>query len=302
VIEIRRVESDEDAGLFLRVRNEIHPARPFPAAAFADARTEPWRWDAVAWLDGRPVGVGSVGRHWPDPEGPIGFASVRVRADARRRGVGTALYRAASAEAREHGRAELYVVTPEEDEGTLGYLGRRGYRRVLEMLEVSLDLEAHEPGEPDLGGLRLAAIDEELDRAVYDAATEVEAELQVGEGESMVVRAFDDWRRRQLPAHARRDLSFAALDGDVVAGYAILEEEGEGIGAHAMTGVRPAYRGRGLATALKQAQAAAAKAAGLRELRGSNVVANAAMRRVNAKLGYRRRTLDVHLRGPLLLG
>ncbi|HEY6031954.1 MAG TPA: GNAT family N-acetyltransferase, partial [Gaiellaceae bacterium] len=293
---------DDDVALFLRVRNEIYPQHPFSAAAFADARSQAWRLDLVALLDGEPAGVGSVGRHWVDPEGPVAYASVRVLRGSRRRGVGSELYRAVSEDAAAHGRSELYVTAPEEDEDTLAYLARRGYRRVLEMQEVALDLTAAPVrDESSLApGLRLVPLEPELDRAVYEAAQEVDAGLEVGEGEAMAPRDFDDWRRRQLPAHVRRDLSFAALDGDVVAGYAILEQEDDGIGDHAMTGVRPAYRGRGIATALKSAQAAAARAAGFRELRGANVVANAAMRHVNAKLGYRQTSLHVHLRGPLL--
>ncbi|MGZ4389841.1 MAG: GNAT family N-acetyltransferase [Gaiellaceae bacterium] len=302
MIELRPVEGDGDVALFLRLRNEIYPQHPFSAAAFAGARAQAWRLDLVAFHDGSPVGVGSVGRHWVDPEGPVAYVSVRVLRDARRRGVGTALYGAVSADAAEHGRSELYVVAPEEDEGTLAYLARRGFRRVLEMQEVALDLTtAPARDQSSLArGLRLVPIDPELDRAVYEAAREVEAGLEVGEGEAMAPRQFDDWRRRQLPPHVRRDLSFAALDGDVVAGYAILEQEDDGIGDHAMTGVRPAYRGRDIATSLKAAQAAAAKAAGFRELRGANVVTNAAMRHVNEKLGYRQTSLHVHLRGPLL--
>lgn len=304
MIDVRPLAGDGDVALFLRLRNEIYPQRRLTREELEHARAGPWRWDAVARLDGAAVGVGSVGQHWVDPDGPVAFARVHVRADARGRGVGTALYRALSEEARAHGRTALYTVVPEEDEASTGYLGRRGYRRVLEMLQVALDLDAFVPRDDlSLGaGLRLAPLEPDLDDAVYEASREVEAALEVGEGEAMAPLDFEAWRRRQLPPQARRDLSFAALDGNVVAGYAILEDEGDGVGDHSMTGVRPGYRGRGIATALKHAQAAAAKAAGLRELRGANAVSNAAMRHVNAKLGYRRRLLLVHLRGPLLLG
>ena len=54
------------------------------------------------------------------------------------------------------------------------------------------------------------------------------------------------------------------------------------------------------AVALKQAQIAAAKAAGLERLRTQNDLANAPMRRVNEKLGYRPRLAWIHLAGPLL--
>lgn len=60
----------------------------------------------------------------------------------------------------------------------------------------------------------------------------------------------------------------AALDGEVVPGYAILEESRPGVGDHAIAGVRRLYRG-------------------------------APMRRVNERLGYRETFRDVHLRGPL---
>jgi hypothetical protein len=57
---------------------------------------------------------------------------------------------------------------------------------------------------------------------------------------------------------------------------------------------------RGIALALKQAQIVAAKGAGLAFLQTQNDLGNAAMRRVNEKLGYERRFEWVHLVGPLL--
>lgn len=69
---------------------------------------------------------------------------------------------------------------------------------------------------------------------------------------------------------------------------------------HGMTGVRPEWRGRGIAIALKRAQIAAAKAAGLRELRTTTAFGNAPMLHVNERLGYRHGVAWVHLRGPLL--
>ena len=69
-----------------------------------------------------------------------------------------------------------------------------------------------------------------------------------------------------------------------------------------MTGVARAARGRGIALALKQAQVAAAKAAGWKALRTQNDLANIPMRRVNEKLGYVRKFEWVPLTGPLLGG
>ncbi len=63
--------------------------------------------------------------------------------------------------------------------------------------------------------------------------------------------------------------------------------------------MRRAYRGRGLAAVLKQAQIRAATAAGLRRLRASNTVSNLPMRALNERLGYRQTYRNVHLQGPL---
>lgn len=71
---------------------------------------------------------------------------------------------------------------------------------------------------------------------------------------------------------------------------------------HGMRGVRRAWRGRGIAIALKRAQIAAAQAAGLRELRTTTAFGNAPMLHVNERLGYRRGVAWVHLRGALLDG
>jgi predicted GNAT superfamily acetyltransferase len=77
-------------------------------------------------------------------------------------------------------------------------------------------------------------------------------------------------------------------------------DEHDGIAVHWMTGVARSARGRGVATALKSHQIAAASSAGLRELRTQNDVVNAPIRAVNARLGYRLRLAWIHLGGPLL--
>ena len=66
-----------------------------------------------------------------------------------------------------------------------------------------------------------------------------------------------------------------------------------------MTAVRPAYRGRGIATALKRATIAWAIGHGLESLETSNDVHNAPMRAVNAALGYEPMPDLIGLQGPL---
>lgn len=292
MIELRRLAGGEDVELFLRLRNEIHPREPFSAAAHAALCAGPgFRVDLLAFLDGEPAGVGSVSRHWFDPVGPAAFANVRVLPALRRRGVGTALHAEVSAVARAEGKERLYTVVPDDDADSLAFFGHRGYVRVREMQRVRLLLEPASSLKIE-SPLPLVPLEPELDERVYDAAVEAEADI------GAAAEPFETWRARQFPSHVRRDLSFAVLDRELVAGYAIMEELADGVGEHAMTGVRRAYRGRGIALALKRAQIAAARIAGLHELRAANELGNAPMRRINEVLGYERIALNVHLEGP----
>jgi RimJ/RimL family protein N-acetyltransferase len=66
-----------------------------------------------------------------------------------------------------------------------------------------------------------------------------------------------------------------------------------------MTAVRAAWRGRGLATAMKRATIAWAIDQGLAALETGNDEDNLAMRAVNARLGYRPQPDEVTLRGSV---
>ena len=69
-----------------------------------------------------------------------------------------------------------------------------------------------------------------------------------------------------------------------------------------MTAVVRAWRGRGLATALKRATIGWAIDHGLDVLQTGNDIDNAPMRAVNARLGYRPTPDLLTMRGPLFDG
>ncbi len=99
----------------------------------------------------------------------------------------------------------------------------------------------------------------------------------------------------------RADGFWIALDGEEVAGYAsvLVDPPRPTVGIHDMTAVRRAWRGRGIARALKQATIDWARDAGLEALETGNDTENAPMRAVNARLGYRPLPDIVFMRGPL---
>ena len=70
---------------------------------------------------------------------------------------------------------------------------------------------------------------------------------------------------------------------------------------HDMTAVRRAYRGHGVARALKDATIAWAIEHGLEALETGNDEDNAPMRAVNARLGYRPLPDELAMRGPAFL-
>jgi GNAT superfamily N-acetyltransferase len=69
-----------------------------------------------------------------------------------------------------------------------------------------------------------------------------------------------------------------------------------------MTAVRRAWRGRGIAGALKAAEISWALASGYTELRTSNEERNAPINCLNARLGYRPGIARIHLAGPITGG
>jgi GNAT superfamily N-acetyltransferase len=89
--------------------------------------------------------------------------------------------------------------------------------------------------------------------------------------------------------------------GDVV-GYSnlLLVAGTPGLAWNAMTAVRRAWRGRGVAGALKRATITWAIENGLDAIETANDIDNAPMRAVNRKLGYEPMPDEVYVRGPAM--
>ncbi|MCW2927246.1 MAG: GCN5-related N-acetyltransferase, partial [Thermoleophilia bacterium] len=120
--------------------------------------------------------------------------------------------------------------------------------------------------------------------------------------EPVAVMSFDSWLRERTAPWARDEACFLAVtDRDDVVGFADIEQwelPGD-VAWHGYTAVRAAWRGRGLAGALKLQTIAWARAAGVRELRTENEASNAAMRHINARLGYVPIAVRADWRGPV---
>jgi mycothiol synthase len=298
VIKVRELRDDE-VDVYLDVRNRVNPDTPIQRDVFVDDRQRAGHLDLLAELDGAPVGVSSVGIYGGAPDSDAAFVTLKVLPEHRRLGVGTALHYDASEHAREAlGKSRFFCVVRHDDADSLAYYTAHGYEEVGRMQDAFLELAtAHvEPTVPD--GIEIVPLAAERDRATYEVALEADADIPTGEPHTS--GSFEHWYERNLGAFVNRDLSFVALEHGQVVAYAILQRLDDDTAEHAMTGVARAARGRGIASALKQAQVAAAKQAGLSFLRTQNDLGNAPMRRINDKLGYVPRFEWVHLTGPLL--
>jgi GNAT superfamily N-acetyltransferase len=257
--------------------------------------------DLIARIDGAVAGSGFAAIQPQRPE--LVVVLLTVLAEQRRRGAGTALYETISAWARERGLDELEVVVSDDDTESLAYAQRRGFVEDRREKGVALSLVEIEPPpvEPP-PGVEIVTWAErpELARGMYEVA--VEASPDVPGWEDELVEPFEDWLAHDMQGSGDRpEATFVALAGDEVVGYAkfSLTAAQPTTAHHDLTGVKRAWRGRGVARALKATQIAWAKANGYEELRTRNDERNAPIRRLNEEFGYRPAIGRIYLKGPL---
>ncbi|MFL5958937.1 MAG: GNAT family N-acetyltransferase [Gaiellaceae bacterium] len=197
------------------------------------------------WLfeeDGDIVAFGWVEAH-EDP----GLAVGVVHRNHVLCGLGSRLLDLTEGRLREHGVGRIHNVTLAPDTVAPQLLTTRGYREVRRFWEMTIELPAEPPPEPALSeGLRMEQFSEESARPFHAALEESFAEHWNHRPE-----AFEEWWERQeaKPDHDP-SLWFLVREGDEVVAVTRNDPERSGGGWIGALGVRPAWRGRGLAKAL----------------------------------------------------
>jgi mycothiol synthase len=247
----------------------------------------------VAEVDGTPVGfANAVGHGFGD--GHRGLAHVHVLPAHRRRGAGSALW-----------RAVREVCTPERvpgigsqldgaDTTTLDLLTARGWQARRLHHESALDLG-------DIGRL------EPLRHLPADSGVEIRPLRPDADEETW--RGFATLYRRLMKdapdvADGAEEMPYPVLravlaepwqvtgawEGDRLVGFTAIAVRDPAAGRLNtwFTGVERDHRGRGLATALKAAQAFEVHDAGWRSIVTQNMAGNDAILAVNERLGFRR--------------
>ncbi len=230
------------------------------------------------------------------------MARIGVLPEHRRRGIGAELYSAASAWARERDARELESQVREDDPESLAWAERRGFREVSRNSMLVLDLADVEPPPVDPPpGIEIVpwAGRPDLAPGMYEVAREATADIPGNEDDE--VGDFETWLSRDMRGVGDRpDATFVALERDRVVGFAKFSIGGENERAfHDLTGVLRAWRGRGIAAALKRTQIAWAKEQGFARVATFNEERNEPIRRLNERYGSRLEPGSIVLRGPL---
>jgi ribosomal protein S18 acetylase RimI-like enzyme len=234
----------------------------------------------LARLGGEPVACGYV-EGWT----PFAIGDVTVAPEHRRCGIGAVLLANVSEHARGFGNDTIQGEIRESDDESRGFLERRGFVQVGAEKAMVLDLERLDPPAVDPpAGIRIVSRVEEPDllEQMYAVGVQADEDIPGSEG----VQTFEQWRSHEIDRPTRRpELCFIALAGSEVVGYAALQVVAEQA-EHGLTATRRDWRRRGIATALKRAEIAAAKRAGFKRLITESEERNEPMRRLNEKLGF----------------
>ena len=259
------------------------------------------------------VGAGGTFQH-PDGAQSGGVSVARVH---RGKGIASSLLAVVVDEAIRRKAPRFLAGASEAHPDALAWAAKRGFREIGRRIEACVELGSFDATRFRTNGdgvresgIALKTIDEILQssegegrdrfiQALYEAETPMWEDIPWA-------TPTPHWpyeRFRQMGFESGQmlaDVSIVAYDGETIAGFTMTGKRQSRDGYTWMTGVGRAYRGRGLATAIKVEALSRAKAKGLRALLTTNDEPNKAMREVNAKLGYQMLPAHVQLEKPLL--
>lgn len=203
---------------------------------FLSYAKEAWVWEE----DGRMVASASYGVHGDAAE----FRGIVAE---KGRGLGTEILERGEAFALAEGATKIRAGAPEPDAAARALFETRGYREVRRFYEMAIEL-SEPPSEPVLpDGLVLDELRDDEYEAFFAALNESFAEHWEWHPEP-----FEKWieRRRGQHRDEHGPVWFVVRDGDELAAVTRNDASVAGGGYVGAIGVRPAWRGKGLAKAL----------------------------------------------------
>ncbi|HEU5299243.1 MAG TPA: GNAT family N-acetyltransferase [bacterium] len=296
---------EQDYPAVLAVWNAVYADYPWSVEA---ARHEDSRYDGtrlhlrrfVAEAEDAVVGVTEF-HHVANMYHPHKFwTGLDVHPAWQGRGIGSALYDRLLRELVPYRPQVLWVNVRETFRRSLPFAGHRGFREVRRAWESRLDVNRFDPvpfrADADRGSRGLAIVtvaseqtgDAEWLQKLYELHTEVAADIP--QPEPYTPMTIEEFRRRWFenhPEYLPEGHFLAKHEGRYVAESNLFRSaELDDVLYQGITGTRRAYRGRGVALALKLHTIAYARARGKREIRTWNDTLNAPMLAINTRLGF----------------
>jgi GNAT superfamily N-acetyltransferase len=312
---LRPMEIPRDCDGVARVRTACFPEWAVTGAqvAAAEARRPPGKLHEPWVTDDQGGVVGYAYIEEPSVAARPGRIRIRVMVDPARRGagLGSAMYDALEARARDAGATELVTEAAAGEAGARALLARRGFVEYHRRIESRLQLSEVTPTAIARGiealtdmffpdGVRIATYRQML-LAVPDAARrlyELDAQLwaDVPFGLTGSVPTFEQYQAQELAdPDFLPQATFLALDGQRWIGLGALMN-GPGFLLNSMTGVVREWRGRGLARWLKLHTIRWALERDAPELRTFNDSVNDAILGLNRSLGFRVESVEIRYR------
>lgn len=293
-----------DYGPYGRIHDALFPAQPFfpervkyEDSCFGRTRYRMKRY--VAEAESEVAAVGGF-NHLFWSYHPKRFSlSLEVHPRWQRRGIGGALYDRLISELRGIGAEAAWVELPSDSAAGRKFVEDRGFVERRTTFESVLDLASVNPWwlretEEDLTdqGITIADLSTEMKNDPHAGRKLFDSEGSAGQDVPNIVEAegigYHDYEIITLknPLYVWQG-SFVAKLGDEYVGSSSLFRAGRNDTMYqGFTAVRPEFRGRGIAQAVKVRVARYAREAGARFLRTGNDSRNKPMLAVNWKLGF----------------
>lgn len=295
---------DRDYPGVLAVWNAVYEDYPWSVES---ARHEDSRYDGtrlhlrrfVAETGGALVGVAEF-HHVSHMYHPHKFwIGLDVHPAHQGRGIGSALYDRLMRELTSYRPQVLWVNVRETFQRSLPFLQHRGFREVRRAWESRLDVVRFDPApfraKAELGARDMEIVtvaseqtgDPESLQKLYDMHNDVAAD--VPQPDPYTPMTMEEFRRRWFdnPEYLPDAHFLAKHNGQYVAESNLFRSlELDHVLYQGITGTRRAFRGRGLALALKLRTIEYARTHGKREIRTWNDTLNAPMLAINTQLGF----------------
>jgi GNAT superfamily N-acetyltransferase len=256
----------------------------------------------VAERDGLVAGWGEVSQGWWAYHPRKFRLRLEVDPACQRQGVGSRLYAELTAHALTHWNPiQIAAEASELRPGSIAFLEHRGFVEAQRRWDATLDLQHARLERFVLAvarvteqGIALVSLADErarraehFDQDVYDFERRVYLDEPGYDAEGSL--QFDQFVDFELGPNSAIDAgSFLALDDERMVGISRLRRDSRGVRMlHVgFTGVDAAYRGRGIAVALKLLTVDFARRQGYAAIRTENDASNAPMLHINRSLGF----------------